>query len=120
MKPEIYILIAGVSALILGLLIGYFVHTSIINRRNKQLNLKADSIVSTATEKARNIELEAKDDALKMTAWSSAVKNWIAGLTRPNNVKPCSISARAPLTNAPMKLKPYTSNKCRNCSALQK
>lgn len=64
--PEIFILVAGISALILGLLIGYFVHASIINRRNKQLNLKADSIVSTATEKARTIELEAKDDALKI------------------------------------------------------
>ncbi len=65
-QPDITTIIIAVSALVIGALIGYLIHLTIINRRNNKLNIKADKIISTANEKARMIELEAKDDALKI------------------------------------------------------
>lgn len=65
-SPEIKLIIAAIAALTVGVLIGYFIHLSIINRRNTRLNIKADGIISAAKDNARTLELEAKDDALKI------------------------------------------------------
>lgn len=66
MQPIIMIAISF-AALVIGGLIGFLIKQTIVeNKRNAQ-NLKADHIVRKAREKAREIELEAKDTALQIT-----------------------------------------------------
>ena len=55
------------GGLALGGVIGYFVKQSIVVSKRKEQNLKADHIITEAKEKAREIEIEAKDIALKIT-----------------------------------------------------
>jgi ribonuclease Y len=65
MEPLIYILIA-VIGLVLGAAGGYLYHKSVVEKAQAEQQVKADSIVQVANEKAKAVELQAKDDALKM------------------------------------------------------
>ncbi len=64
-----YIWLVGVAvvAIAAGYLIGYLVKQAQVKRNIEQQGLKADSIITQAQEKAREIEVEAKDTALKLT-----------------------------------------------------
>jgi len=66
MEP-IYTIIISISALILGGVIGFMIHRNQIKKLRIAQNLKADHILTEAREKAREIELEAKDVALNIT-----------------------------------------------------
>jgi len=63
------VLLIGLSlgALILGGFIGFMIKQSIVENKRKAQNLKADHIISNAKEQARELELEAKDNALKIS-----------------------------------------------------
>ncbi len=56
-----------VGAIALGGVAGFLINQSMIDARRKAQNLKADHIISEAKEKAREVEIEAKADALKIT-----------------------------------------------------
>lgn len=60
-------IITGILTLAIGILIGYVIKKGQVRRKMEQQQLKADSIITSAQEKAREIELEAKDAALKIT-----------------------------------------------------
>lgn len=60
-------IVVGIICLLLGLAVGFVLKQNQINRKMQAQNLKADSIHTQAQEKAREIELEAKDSALKIT-----------------------------------------------------
>lgn len=62
----LWIILAGVVGIGLGILIGYFVKQSQVKHNLEQQGLKADSIITQAQEKARLIEVEAKDEAIKI------------------------------------------------------
>jgi ribonuclease Y len=66
METIIVILISA-AALIVGGLVGYFINQTRVKNKRKAQNLKADHILTEAREKAREIELEAKDAALSIT-----------------------------------------------------
>jgi ribonucrease Y len=59
------VIILGMIAI--GAVIGYFIKQYLVESRRKAQNLKADYILTDAKEKAREIELEAKDAALRIT-----------------------------------------------------
>ena len=61
----IFLLILG--GILLGGLIGYLIKKSQEVQLRRVQNLKADHIIAEAKEKAREIELEAKDNALQIT-----------------------------------------------------
>jgi len=65
-NPVILIAISA-GALVLGGLIGFMIKQSIVENKRKAQNLKADHIINKAREQAREIKLEAKDNALKIT-----------------------------------------------------
>ena len=67
MNNPLFIIAIGIAALALGSFIGYFVKQTQEENRRKAQNLKADHILTEAREKAREIELEAKDNALNIT-----------------------------------------------------
>ncbi|HBG59438.1 MAG TPA: ribonuclease Y, partial [Anaerolineaceae bacterium] len=54
-------------ALLLGILIGYLLFQSLRNRKDEALKQTAKDIIEQAEEKARQVELEAKDNALRIT-----------------------------------------------------
>jgi ribonuclease Y len=60
----IVLILGGIA---LGGVIGYFIKQYLVESKRKAHNLKADYILADAKEKAREIELEAKDVALKIT-----------------------------------------------------
>ena len=62
-------LLIGISlgALLIGGLIGFMIKQSIVENRRKAQNLKADHIITEAKDRAREIEIEAKDAALQIT-----------------------------------------------------
>jgi ribonucrease Y len=62
-------LLIGITAgaLLLGGLIGFLLKQYLVEQKRKEQNLKADHIITEAREQAREIELEAKDAALKIT-----------------------------------------------------
>ncbi len=66
MNPIIAIVIA-IAGLGLGGLIGYLIKQSQVQNKLREQNLKADHIITEAKERAREIEIEAKDNALKIT-----------------------------------------------------
>jgi len=74
MRPELFIII-GAAALVVGGLIGYLIKQTIAENKRKEQNLKADHIITEAREKAREIELEAKDTALSITQKAEAELN---------------------------------------------
>ena len=66
LQPVIFsIVILGMIAI--GGVIGYFIKQNLVESKRKVQNLKADHILTEAKEKAREIELEAKDAALRIT-----------------------------------------------------
>ncbi len=66
LNPFVFVaIILGVIGL--GGLIGYLIKQNQEEAKRKAQNLKADHILTEAKEKAREIELEAKDTALKIT-----------------------------------------------------
>ncbi len=67
MNNPVLLIAISASALILGGLIGFMIKQSIVENKRKAQNLKADHIITEAREQAREIELEAKDAALKIT-----------------------------------------------------
>jgi len=74
MQP-IFVIIIAVLAALVGLAAGYFISRSQyegFQRRNRE---KADKIVTEANERARSIELQARDDALKVSQAAEAEIN---------------------------------------------
>jgi len=67
MSNPVLLIAISAGALVLGGLIGFMIKQSIVDNKRKAQNLKADHIISKAREQAREIELEAKDNALKIT-----------------------------------------------------
>ena len=65
--PIIYVIVISIISLLLGGLIGNIIKQSQIDNKRKAQNLKADHIITEAKDKAREIELEAKDNALTIT-----------------------------------------------------
>ena len=59
-------ILTPVMALLLGLLVGYMAHRFQIERRRQQDQNKADNILKGASEQARLIEIQARDNALKV------------------------------------------------------
>src|SRR3989338_9526244 len=59
-------LIAAISALIPGIIIGYLVRNVINRRQASQAESKAQAILSDSKSKAQDILLEAKNSALKI------------------------------------------------------
>ena len=68
MEPQVwlFLLVAIVGGLGIGFLVGYYLKKTQIEKEQQEQQLKADSIVQAANEKARSIELQARDDALKL------------------------------------------------------
>ena len=64
--PNLLFLWVGL-AVILGVLIGYLIFSIIRKNQDEKLKRTAESIIDQAKEIAKNIELEAKDAALKIT-----------------------------------------------------
>jgi ribonuclease Y len=73
MNPIIFI-IAGLT-LIVGLAIGFFISRAQYERAQRQNREKADKIVSGANDRARTIEIQARDDALKISQAAEAEIN---------------------------------------------
>ena len=65
-NPVIFIVVI-LGMIAIGAAIGYFIKQYLVETKRKAQNLKADYILTEAKEKAREIELEAKDTALKIT-----------------------------------------------------
>ena len=63
--------IAGI-VLILGLIIGYFINSYRVEKNIKKGHLTAEKIVQKAKDEARTVELEARDNALKIVQSSEA------------------------------------------------
>mgnify|MGYP002640038015 FL=1 len=59
-------ILTPVMALLLGLLVGYMAHRFQIERRRQQDQSKAEDILKGANEQARLIEIQARDNALKV------------------------------------------------------
>ena len=72
MEPILLNVIIGLAALVGGGLIGFFIKKNFEENKRKAQNLIADLLVSDAKEKAREVELEAKDRALQITKKAEA------------------------------------------------
>ena len=59
------IIISSIAGLVIGSLIGYFVRHFQLNREKKNQQSKIDNMMETARAKARDIELQARDEALR-------------------------------------------------------
>jgi ribonucrease Y len=68
MEPgEIVILVVAVlAALVVGAVIGFFYNKSQVETRQKETQQKAEIILQKAKENARSIEIQAKDDGIKI------------------------------------------------------
>ena len=67
-NPNPYLIyLVAFGALLLGALVGFMIKQLIVENKRKAQNLKADHIITEAKERAREIELEAKDSALQIT-----------------------------------------------------
>ncbi len=60
-------IVSAVVALVVGAFIGFYFRQGKISRKLEAQEIKAETVLLQATEKAREIELEAKDAALKIT-----------------------------------------------------
>ncbi len=68
MEIEILTLIGlTLAAVVIGGLIGFLIKQKLVENKRKAQNLEADHIITKAKEQARELELEAKDNALKIT-----------------------------------------------------
>ncbi len=63
----IVVLIIAILALAIGIGAGYYISRTQYERAQRRNREKADKIVSDANERARAIELQARDDALKVS-----------------------------------------------------
>jgi len=66
LQPVIFIIVI-LGMIAIGGGIGYLIKQNLVESKRKAQNLKADHILTEAKEKAREIELEAKDASLKIT-----------------------------------------------------
>jgi ribonuclease Y len=62
----ITLVVAVIVALVVGAVIGYFYNKSQVETRQKDTQQKAEIILQKAKETARSVEIQAKDDALKI------------------------------------------------------
>ncbi len=60
-------IVFAVVGIVVGTLIGYYYRQGKISRKLEAQEIRAETVLLQATEKAREIELEAKDAALKIT-----------------------------------------------------
>jgi len=67
MTNPIVVIAIALAALAVGGLIGFLVKQTLIEKKRKEQKIKADQIIRDANEKARELELEAKDTALQIT-----------------------------------------------------
>jgi len=67
MDNTVLLIAISAGALLMGGLIGFVIKQSLVENKRKAQNLKADHIITEAKEQAREIELEAKDNALQIT-----------------------------------------------------
>jgi ribonuclease Y len=58
-------IIIGLSALVFGFIVGYFIHQLQLNREEKNRQARIESLEEQAHAKAREIELRARDKALR-------------------------------------------------------
>lgn len=73
MEPISFV-IAGLT-LIIGLVIGFLISQALYKRSQLQNREKADKILSDAQEQARSVEIQARDDALKVSQAAEAEIN---------------------------------------------
>jgi ribonucrease Y len=62
----VIIIIAAIAALVVGAVIGFFYNKSQVETRQKETQQKAEIILQKAKENARSIEIQAKDDGIKI------------------------------------------------------
>ena len=62
----ITLIAAVVAALVVGAVIGFYYNKSQVETRQKDTQQKAEIILQKAKETARSVEIQAKDDALKI------------------------------------------------------
>jgi ribonuclease Y len=67
MNNPVLLIIITLSAALIGGLIGFLIKKTLVENKRRAQNIKADHIIAEAREKAREIELEAKDNALQIT-----------------------------------------------------
>ena len=67
--------IVALFTLILGAIIGYFYSRSQAEKARRLQHEKADSIIQEAREQAKSVELQARDNALKITQSAEGDKN---------------------------------------------
>jgi len=66
MNTLVPILITAVIALAIGAATGYYVFRYVAERQRREQNIRADAIIAEAQEKAKKIEIDARDSALKI------------------------------------------------------
>lgn len=66
MIPTLVTILIAVLTLIAGIAIGYFVTRYLNEKARREKQIKADAIIEEAQQKARKLELEARDSALKL------------------------------------------------------
>ena len=59
-------IVVSVLVFVVGLVIGYFYNKNQVEKKLKEQGQKGEIILQRAKESARSIELQAKDDALKI------------------------------------------------------
>lgn len=62
----ITLVVAVIAALVVGAVVGFFYNKAQVETRQKETQQKAEIILQKAKETARSIEIQAKDDALKV------------------------------------------------------
>lgn len=66
MANGIWIFIISVIALVLGGVIGFYIKHYLTQQKNQRMKSEGERILGEAREKASNIELEARDQALEI------------------------------------------------------
>jgi ribonuclease Y len=66
MTIQIYSIVGGILALLLGLLIGYLLSLFLTNKRISSARARAESLLTEAKSKAQDLLLEAKSNSLKI------------------------------------------------------
>jgi ribonuclease Y len=64
--PWTWIILSGIVLLAFGIGVGYFVRHQQVQREQRERKQQADRVIETAQARAREIELKAKDEALKL------------------------------------------------------
>lgn len=66
MIPTLVTILIAVLTLAAGIAIGYFVNRYLNEKARREKQIKADAIIEEAQQKARKVEIEARDSALKL------------------------------------------------------